>query len=90
MQDQYPPLLRDAGIRGTAILLLSVDETGRVHRASLERGTGDRRLDEIAQVVAWTIRFKPAEVNGSPAPVEVRIPLHLIPPTAVRAQRRRG
>lgn len=90
MHARYPPLLRDAGIRGRAIILLSVDENGEVRQVSLDESSGDRALDEIAQEVAWTIRFKPPELDDPPAPARVRIPIHLIPPTAVRAQRRRG
>jgi len=87
MREEYPPLLRDAGIRGTVILLVFVDETGRVQRTSLEESSGHPALDDIALEMAKAIQFNPAQNGGEAVPVLVRIPINLVPPPAQRATR---
>lgn len=88
MQREYPPLLRDARIRGKVILRLSVDEGGGVQRVGLEEGSTHPALDELALELARTIEFTPAQAGGESVPVIVRVPMELIPPAPGRAVRR--
>ena len=88
MREEYPPLLRDAGVRGTAVLLVSVDDIGQVQDASLEQGSGHRALDDLALELAKIIQFSPAQIRGNPVPVWVTVPINLTPPAAGRAVRR--
>jgi periplasmic protein TonB len=60
----YPPLLRDAGIGGTAVVYVYVDEQGRVQRMQLDSTSGHNALDEAALKVAAVMRFAPATVDG--------------------------
>ncbi len=87
MRELYPPLLRDAGIRGTVVLLFFVDETGQIQRSSLEESSGDRNLDDIALELAKIIQFNPAQNGGETVPVIVRVPINLVPPPPGRVTR---
>lgn len=66
-QPEYPPSSRRAGEEGTVILLLLVQENGRVGEAKVDKSSGFTRLDEAAKKEAernW--RFKPATKDGKP------------------------
>ena len=80
MRQEYPPLLRDAGVRGTSILRLSLDETGQVQQFALEESSSHRALDDMALRLAQVIQFKPAQNGGEAVPVLVTVPLNLVPP----------
>jgi len=88
MREEYPPLLRDAGIRGTVILSIFVDETGQIQRTSLEESSGHRALDDVALELAKIFQFNPAQNEGKTVPVLVRVPINLAPPPARTATKR--
>jgi TonB family protein len=60
------------GIQGTVTLRITVDVDGYAHDIKVVKGLG-RELDQnaIEAVRAW--RFKPANINGKPVPVQVNI-----------------
>jgi protein TonB len=67
----YPPAARKAGIEGQVILLLTIDESGKVARVRKVAGPG-HGLDEAAVVAAGQFTFKPARYNGAPVATEIR------------------
>lgn len=71
----YPPLLRDAGIGGTANVWFLVDEAGVVRRTQLQKSSGHGALDHAALRVAEGMAFRPARLNGRPAKVWVALPI---------------
>jgi TonB family protein len=71
----YPPLLRDAGIGGTVMVQVWIDETGAVRRHEVAKSSGHPALDAAAQSVAATMEFEPARANGQPKRVVVQIPI---------------
>lgn len=71
----YPPLLRNAGIGGTSMVMFWIDETGAVARHELAQSSGHAELDAAATAVAATMEFSPARVGGEPKPVVVQIPV---------------
>jgi TonB family protein len=73
----YPRELRDAGIGGTALIWVLIDETGRVVRTSLKQTSGNAAIDEAAEGVGMQMRFKPAR-NGSDGAVPVWIALPIV------------
>ena len=75
MQDNYPPLLRDAGIGGTAQVYFLLDDTGAVHDYRIERSSAHPALDAAALRVAGVYRFAPALNRGEPVPVWVSFPI---------------
>ncbi len=75
MEENYPPLLREAGIGGTATVWFFLDETGAVRRTLINGSSGHLALDDAAVRVAEIIRFTPAENEGKPVPVWISLPI---------------
>ena len=71
----YPPVLRDAGIEGTAVVWIYIDEEGLVQRTSLRRSSGHSALDDAALRVAQMIEFTPARNGDRPVAVWVQWPI---------------
>jgi TonB family protein len=88
MRDEYPPLLRDAGIRGSVVLRLFLDDSGQVQLTALDQGSGHPALDELALQLAGLIEFTPAQNEGEAVAVVITVPLDLVPPPPGRARRR--
>ena len=58
LERRYPPLLRDAGIGGTVLLWVRLDETGEVLDTRLITSSGHDSLDQLAQeLMRETARF---------------------------------
>lgn len=77
-----------AGIRGSLVLLASVDESGQVGGVSLEESSGHPALDGLALELSRKIRFNPVRFEGNAVPVSVRLPMTLVPPPPGRVTRR--
>ena len=60
IQREYPALLRDAGIEGTTVVHLYIDEEGVVRNQKVETSSGHVGLDNAALKVATFARFSPA------------------------------
>lgn len=63
LEREYPPLLRDAGVGGTARIWVFIDTAGVVTDVRIDQTSGRRELDGAAARVAATMRFSPA-LNG--------------------------
>jgi TonB family protein len=74
IQNAYPPLLRDAGVTGTAWLAVSIAATGEVVDARALSATHDS-FGAAAERALRGARFRPAEREGRPVAVEVTIPV---------------
>lgn len=72
---EYPPLLRDAGIGGTAIVWFFIDEEGVVRNQLVASSSGHQALDEAALRVAPVFRFTPALNRDKAVPVWVQLPI---------------
>jgi len=75
LASEYPPLLRDAGIGGKVMVLLLIDEHGRVHNARVDGSSGHEALDEAALEVAEVMEFAPAQNRDTPVPVWISLPI---------------
>jgi TonB family protein len=75
LERAYPPLLRDAGIEGTAQVWFFIDETGVVQKAQVNQSSGHKALDEAALEVARAIRFTPAMNRDEPVSVWISLPI---------------
>jgi TonB family protein len=75
LQGHYPPLLRDAGIGGTAMVWVFIDETGRVRDARLNATSGYDALDQAALRVTELMQFTAARNRDEPVPVWVALPI---------------
>lgn len=67
----YPAEARKAGIEGQVIVLLTIDDQGRVARVRKVSGPG-HGLDEAAVNALAKFKFKPARLNGQPVATEIR------------------
>jgi TonB family protein len=73
----YPAESKAAKEEGSAVLNLTVDETGDVAVAEIAQSTGFERLDLAAVAAAesdW--RFMPGRVNGEPAVMQMKIKIN--------------
>lgn len=77
---EYPPLLRDAGIGGQALVHVLVDAEGAVTDARVSRESGHAALDAAALRVARTFRFAPARNGDEPVPVWIALPIRFQAP----------
>ncbi len=75
LEREYPPLLRDAGIGGTARIWFFIDEEGRVQDTRVQDSSGHTQLDEAALRVADLMRFTPALNRDKKVPVWVAFPI---------------
>jgi len=75
LQSEYPPLLRDAGVGGTALLYFSIDQEGVVADVRIFESSGHAALDQAALRVARVFRFSPAMNRDQAVPVWIQIPL---------------
>jgi TonB family protein len=71
----YPPVLRDAGIGGTAVVWFYIDEDGTVRKTQMSKSSGYPALDEAALRVAAAMQFSPARNRDRIVPVWVEIPI---------------
>ncbi|MGD8360417.1 MAG: TonB family protein [Gemmatimonadota bacterium] len=75
MEQEYPPLLRDAGIGGTINVWFFIGENGVVQRTLVNESSGHKALDEAAIRVADIIQFTPALNRDTPVPVWISLPI---------------
>jgi protein TonB len=75
MEREYPPLLRDAGIGGRAVVYFFIDEDGRVQDFRISETSGHQALDDAALKVANIYRFSPALNRDKQVPVWVSFPI---------------
>jgi protein TonB len=68
---EYPRLAQQAGITGTVIMYVVVDEKGNVIKAEVYKSSGTVSLDEAALRAAYKCKFKPGIQNGRPVKVGV-------------------
>jgi TonB family protein len=75
LRDHYPPLLRDAGIGGTANVWVFIDRAGAVQEVRLHQSSGHEALDQGALRVAARMQFEPARNRDEVVPVWVVLPI---------------
>lgn len=75
LQKQYPPLLRDAGIGGSVVVWLYIDQHGEVQHVVIKRTSGHQELDAAAERVGALMRFSPAFNRDRTTAVWVSIPI---------------
>ena len=75
MEENYPPLLRDAGIGGTVTVWFFIDEEGVTQRTLINDSSGHPALDDAALRVAEAIEFTPALNRDKQVPVWISMPI---------------
>ena len=79
LEREYPAELRTAGVGGTAMVWMFVDDEGAVTRVETARSSGVAELDELALDVARDMRFSPAENRGHAVSVWIQLPIRFEP-----------
>ena len=72
---KYPNFLKKAGIQGTVVLWLLIDESGRVRKVQINRSSGNKALDDSAVQAYQSARFTPAMSRDRPVKVWVQYPV---------------
>lgn len=71
----YPAEAMQEGKQGTVVLIVDVDATGKAVSSTVERSSGDARLDASAQAAAMQWKFRPEVKNGKPVAGRVKVPV---------------
>jgi TonB family protein len=72
---RWPPRLRDQRIEGRVVLMLFIDEDGRILRRRVAESSGHCEFDLAALEVSRIMRFSPAVARGEPTRVWVSMPI---------------
>ncbi|HYJ41412.1 MAG TPA: TonB family protein [Steroidobacteraceae bacterium] len=71
----YPAESKRKRERGTCVLRVMVDSSGRPAQIQVERSSGYERLDIAARDAVEKALFRPYEVNGIAQPAQVLVPI---------------
>jgi protein TonB len=72
---EYPAFLKKAGIEGTVVLWLFIDEQGNVRKVQIHKSSGNKALDDSAVRAYQEARFTPAMSRDRPVKVWVQYPV---------------
>ena len=75
LMNEYPTILRDAGIGGTVIVWMFISEEGEVLNRRVSETSGHVALDQAALEVADVFRFTPALNRERTVPVWIQLPI---------------
>jgi periplasmic protein TonB len=75
LERRYPSMLRDAGIGGTVVLWVRIDESGAVQATRVTGSSGHEQLDAVAREVMAQARFTPALNRDRSVPVWIQLPV---------------
>ena len=73
---KYPEIAQEAGIEGTVVVQVFVDEKGRVKETVILKGIPNTGLDEAASEAIRTVRFRPAKQRERAVGVWISIPVN--------------
>jgi TonB family protein len=62
----YPPIARQQRVEGKVVVLVLVDETGRVTEARLQQGLSQTAINDAVLSAVKTAKFRAATKNGTP------------------------
>jgi protein TonB len=71
LQRLYPSQLREAGIEGTVVLWIYIDENGNVQKTQVQKTSGYDAMDKAAMGTADKMEFSPAKNRDKKTPVWV-------------------
>ena len=76
IKPKYPEIAQEAGIEGTVVVQVFVDERGRVKETVILKGIPNTGLDEAATQAIRLVRFKPAKQRERAVGVWISIPVN--------------
>jgi TonB family protein len=75
LERNYPPILRDAGIGGTVVVHVFIDERGAVKNTRIHTSSGRAELDKAAEETMRQASFRPAQNREQNVPVWIALPV---------------
>jgi protein TonB len=75
LRRRYPLHLQEAGIGGTVLVWLLIDEEGNVRKYEIKQSSGRKELDRAAIEVIDAMEFSPAKRRDRPVAVWVALPI---------------
>ena len=76
IRPKYPEIAQEAGIEGTVVVQVFVDDKGRVRETLILKGIPNTGLDEAASNAIRTVRFRPAKQRERAVGVWISIPVN--------------
>ncbi len=76
IRPKYPEIAQEAGIEGTVVVQVFVDERGRVKDTVILKGIPNTGLDEAATEAIRSVRFRPAKQRERAVGVWISIPVN--------------
>ena len=76
IRPKYPEIAQEAGIEGTVVVQVFVDEKGRVKDTVILKGIPNTGLDEAATEAIRNVRFRPAKQRERAVGVCISIPVN--------------
>ena len=76
IRPKYPEIAQEAGIEGTVVVQVFVDEKGRVKDTVILKGIPNTGLDEAATEAIRNVRFRPAKQRERAVGVWISIPVN--------------
>ena len=76
IRPRYPEIAQEAGIEGTVVVQVFVDEKGRVKDTVILKGIPNTGLDEAATEAIRKVRFRPAKQTERAVGVWISIPVN--------------
>jgi protein TonB len=75
----YPDIARDQGVRGTSVVLVTVDSKGDIMRMSIASSSGNGSLDRAALSAARNSQYVAPKIDGKPAIETYRVTYDFAP-----------
>ena len=75
VREEFPDILRRAGMGGTVTVWAFIDDQGGVKKAEVNRTSGNNMLDDAAVAAVLRFAFRPAMNRDTHVPVWVSIPI---------------
>ena len=76
IRPKYPEIAQEAGIEGTVVVQVFVDDKGRVKETVILKGIPNTGLDEAASDAIRQVRFRPAKQRERAVGVWISIPVN--------------
>ena len=76
IRPKYPEIAQEAGIEGTVVVQVFVDDKGRVKDTVILKGIPNTGLDEAASDAIRQVRFRPAKQRERAVGVWISIPVN--------------
>jgi protein TonB len=75
----YPDMARDEGVRGTSVVLVTVDGKGSIMHMSIASSSGNGSLDRAALAAARSSQYVAPRIDGKPAIETYRVTYDFAP-----------